>query len=128
MSYESNKTQHINILKQSFNIVLSFIAIEFITAKLFHQKIFIFYLVIIIHSNSDLPFKNDISIHKTAKIAFENRRKNPIINNFIHPLLSFVIGFSLDQMMHYPKNTKHLIYDFINFGADERGKHSNVYF
>ncbi len=35
-------------------------------------------------------------------------------------MLSFVIGFSLDQMMHYPKNTKHLIYDFINFGADEK--------
>ncbi len=23
-------------------------------------------------------------------------------------------------MMHYPKNTKHLIYDFINFGVDEK--------
>ena len=118
--YEINKTQNINNFKKSFYIVLSFIALEFITAKLFPENIYLLILSLLFIVIAIYPLRMISLYIKQQRLLFENRRKNPIINNFIHPLLSFVIGFSLDQMMHYPKNTKHLIYDFINFGADEK--------
>ena len=94
--------------------------LQFCLAKLLNEDFYISVISIAFIIISIYPIRMILLYIKQQKLLFENRRKNATVNNFLHPLLSFAIGFSIDQMMHFPKNTKHLIYDFANFGADEK--------
>ena len=118
--YDINRIQNINTFKKSFYIVISYMILQFCLAKLLNEDFYISVISIAFIIISIYPIRMILLYIKQQKLLFENRRKNATVNNFLHPLLSFAIGFSIDQMMHFPKNTKHLIYDFANFGADEK--------
>ena len=118
--YDINRIQNINTFKKSFYIVISYMILQFCLAKLLNEDFYISVISIAFIIISIYPIRMILLYIKQQKLLFENRRKNATVNNFLHPLLSFAIGFSINQMMHFPKNTKHLIYDFANFGADEK--------
>lgn len=118
--YEINKIQNINNFKKSFLISIACVFLQLILAKFLRENLYIFSISIGFFILAIYPFRMLLLYIKQQNLLITNRRKNASINNFLHPLLSFAIGFFIDQMMHFPKNTKQLIYDFVNFGADEK--------
>ena len=118
IAYEIDLQQNKKLFLKSIYLVFIFTFFEIISARFLSESIYTSVMSITLFFFLLYPFKMLFMYVKQQKLLFKNRRKNVVVNNFLHPLLSFAIGFTIDQMSNFPKTRKHLIYDFMNFGED----------
>jgi hypothetical protein len=120
IAYEIDKMNNKSILLKSILFAFLFICIETILASALNEewylninkiiKIVVFCLLL------------EIIVMYIRQKSMENKNyvSNIVLNNFVHPMLIFIITIVVDNLIDLPKNSYMLIYDYINFGSQQK--------
>lgn len=114
ISFEVDKIQNKNLFLRSllyaFLFVLILITLAFVLNEDWYLKVNkVFKIVFTI-----LPLLIIGMYIQQKRLTYKNQRNNIVLNNFIHPLMVFAISIIFDNLVEYPKNSYHVIYEYIN--------------
>ncbi|WP_312899861.1 hypothetical protein [Chryseobacterium taichungense] len=120
IAYEIDKMNNKSILLKSISIAFLFICIEIILAFAFNKEWYLNINKIIKIMVFCLLLEIIVMFIRQKSMENKNYGGNMVLNNFIHPMLIFIITIVVDNLIDLPKNSYVLIYDYINFGSQEK--------
>ncbi|SEM20985.1 hypothetical protein SAMN05421856_101749 [Chryseobacterium taichungense] len=120
IAYEIDKMNNKSILLKSISIAFLFICIEIILAFALNKEWYLNINKIIKIVVFCLLLEIIVMFIRQKSMENKNYGRNMVLNNFIHPMLIFIITIVVDNLIDLPKNSYVLIYDYINFGSQEK--------
>lgn len=120
VAYEIDKVNNKSILLKSILITFLFICIEITLAFALNEKSYLNINKIIKIVVFCLLLETIVLYIRQKSMQNKHYGDIVILNNFIHPILAFIITIVIDNLIDLPKNSYILIYDYINFGSQQK--------